>query len=285
MKELQRMDTFLWRVYSEYKILESNKGPIIVPDRDRDIIKTYNPLDEYSLPFKKRSKVFVAFANVEQNQSSIIEIFKEYGPLWLNNNLLSDINEEIRALKNAWEIYQAISEREIGKLKNIIKMINAYDRGVPEKLLPYNDAVNKTIDLIEFNTGLKKEPPIQLKLEKPYNINNEFYLNYSLFYLIELIIFRIKLNGGALPSYNKIVEDEKNPLGYSTIPSFDCKNLAAALWIQFYNLVTSYQKLIKCKNKYCKMYFEKDGKREYCSPSCKKAQNMRDWRASKKLKS
>ena len=63
MKELQRMDTFLWRVYSEYKILEFNKGPIIVPDRDRDIIKTYNPLDEYSQPFKKRSKVFVAFAN------------------------------------------------------------------------------------------------------------------------------------------------------------------------------------------------------------------------------
>ena len=80
-------------------------------------------------------------------------------------------------------------------------------------------------------------------------------------------------------------EDEKNPLGYSTIPSFDCKNLAAALWIQFYNLVTSYQKLIKCKNKYCKRYFEKDGKREYDSPSCKKAQNMRDWRARKKLKS
>ncbi|GAG98513.1 unnamed protein product, partial [marine sediment metagenome] len=161
MKELQRMDTFLWRVYSGYKILESNKGPIIVPDRDRDIIKTYKPLDEYSQPFKKRSKVFVAFANVEQNQSSIIEMFKEYGPLWLSNNLLSDINEEIRALKNAWEIYQAISEREIGKLKNMIKIINTYNRGVPEKLRPYNEAVDKKVDLIEFSTGLKKEPPIQ----------------------------------------------------------------------------------------------------------------------------
>lgn len=327
MKELPRPGALLWKVYKEYDIFPQKDDVAIVPNYEAGVAKAYNSIiNDNSVSSAKRVKLFVEFANVKQNQSSILKIFKEHGALWTNENLLSDVYEEVRALKNAWDIYEALFNNKTSQLKDIIKLTNITDKETHQDLKQENtdtsddlkygngegldnlksgskeshddpdkdnkenhDKLNsgrkeadKEVDLLLIRSGLKKEPLVKIRLEKPYTRDDEFYNSHSFFYLIELIIFKIRVNKGALPSYIKITKDIENPLGYSVTSAFDCKSLAAALWIQFYSLIVNRHKLVKCKNETCSNFFNRDGKREYCSLSCKKAQNMRDWRTRKK---
>lgn len=81
---------------------------------------------------------------------------------------------------------------------------------------------------------------------------------------------------GAIPYYTKIIESDENILGYSMLPTFECNNLAAALWIQFYNILNNNQEIAECA--FCGLPFVKKGRSLYCDKRCKNNKNVNDYR-------
>lgn len=291
-----------WRVYKEYITMETDGKLGIIPDFDKGISKIYNPnKPEEAKTKKRRLSVLYAFEKVKKTKEDVIKFAKEYGLLWTDRKkIISDeicgesidyIYDEAEAVKKSLEIYRAVRNGDLEKLKILIKLIDKseFDKQLYEVRIGHSilDAAKEEYRTVVARIGLKKEPVIQFDLEKNARIDLIVYNYIAFCYLSELVTDKIEINGSAIPYYSKIVNSDENPFSYTFIPTLECKNLATAIWIQLYNILALGQKTRVCKNEYCQAIFPRKGKTAYCSPECKRNKNMRDhWERvnNKKLK-
>lgn len=310
MEVLNNWKGLNWPIYDEYEIVNIDNKEYLTPVFIKGIKKSYNPNNVNSNVFPNRSvTLFLEFAKINPDKNTdILKMINQYGLLWderhstkkgtVKGDLLDNIKDEIFALKKALEIYRALKGYKIDKLFNLIKLKdnseiyrNLYrtcyaEFNVSSEITDFSSknikkikeevSENKTANSFIITAGIKKEPVIEIDVEKYKKKETAVIRLAAYLYLIELITDRIKRCGGAIPYYVKITESEKNFLGYSILPSFECSNLAAALWIQFYNIISTNQEIAECKN--CGEQFKKEGKTLYCSKTCKNTKNKRDSR-------
>lgn len=281
-----------WQVYKEYIIREVGGELGIIPDFDNGIAKTYNPnRPEEKKTNKRRLSVLFAFEKVKKTQEDVIKFAKEYGLLWTDrkkiiaNEICGEsieyIYDEIEAVKKSLEIYRAARKGDFEKLKSLIKLIDKsefnkqfYEVRIGRNILNTTKEEYRTV---VAKVGIKKEPVIQFDLEKNAKIDLTVYNYITFCYLAELVTDKIEINGCAIPYYSKIISSDASPFSYTFIPTLECRNLATAIWIQLYNILTLGQKTRVCKNEYCQAIFRRKGKTAYCSPQCKRNKNMRDY--------
>lgn len=313
MEFIKNWNGLFWRVYNEYKIVRIDNRDYILPVFDQGIRKSYNPnIDDSKIFSNRRNSLFLEFVKINtENNIDIINLVNQYGLLWtdrhstkkgkISGDLLSDIKDEIFALKKALEIYRALKARKIEKLHDLIKLkkrSEIYGKLYKTYYVEFDDTsekldfssknIKKVKEIPEdtnenyfiISAEIKKEPIIEIEIEKYKEKELAAIRPASYLYLIELITDRIKRFGGAIPYYIKISVSKKNILGYSMLSTFECNNLAAALWIQFYNIININQEIAECA--YCGLQFEKHGKSLYCNKTCKNNKNVRDSRRRNK---
>ncbi|MCL4386453.1 MAG: hypothetical protein M1326_09125 [Cyanobacteria bacterium] len=309
MEFIKNWNGLEWRIYNEYKITNIGSKDYIIPVFSNGIRKSYNPNIDDTRPLSnRRNNLFLEFAKIDQeNNDEIINLINQYGLLWtekhsikkgeISGDPLSDFKDEIFALKKALDIYRALKSRKIGKLYDLIKfkkrqavfsnLHKAYkvefgDNTEKQDLSSKNIKSAKEIsedsddNYFIINAGIKNEPVIEIEIEKNKEKELAAFMPAAYLYLIELISDRINRSRGAIPYYIKITESEKNILGYSMLPTFECNNLAAALWIQFYNIINKNQEIAECA--FCGLPFVKEGRSLYCNKICKNNKNVSDYR-------
>lgn len=289
MKNLSTMLGLKWDVYKNYYFIEKNNKTYITADFTEDNIqRSYYP-NEYKREKKRRKFLFIEFAEAEPDKKNVFNLVKNFGLLKTstadnkqNNNeikgdLLEDIFLEIKALKKAWQIYKGtIDLHFFSELKRIIKF-----KSIEEETDYSNPKANIKKQII-VEQVLETDPFTYITVNKNEKLDSDIYQLSAMQYLLNTISNNIKINGGAIPTYFAIYltdAETDETLNCSFVPNLECNNLAASLWIQFYNFISNGPVLIKCKNDRCKEVFLKEGKKEYHNENCRIAQNMRDyWR-------
>lgn len=91
-----------------------------------------------------------------------------------------------------------------------------------------------------------------------------------------------KLKKGVFLSSYGIPPGDNEPLSFSIFPSLECRDLASAMWLQFFIVLKNGIRLKPCKNENCPGFVE-EGRREYCDNGdrCKRAKNQREYRRRK----
>lgn len=298
-----------WPVYNNYYLVEAN-GKQLIQGFTKSGFEKYNPLYRDG---RLNLTLFRKFVEVPEKADDIFLFVKKYGLLWADEenkprgkeNSVSDIMKELRLFKKANMLYELllrlkdnpddqevietfnniIEYRDIETLYSSKKIKVVYKENLKE---PYwknpepglvrvkSKELDKERDIVVIKPELKND----LKVISKHNLNGTARHKRAISSYLTFTVMN-KLEEGISLSYHGIPAREDESLNFSVYPSLECRDLASAMWLQFYLVLQGKIRLKPCKNENCNRFIE-EGKKEYCSPSCKKAKNQRGRRKRRK---
>lgn len=304
-----------WPIYKSYYLNKRGSKNFIIADIDKGLLNSYNPVINIrrNKPVKS-NKLFTKFAPKEITEEKIINLSNKYGLPWDINFLerkygvpgapIELISKELSTLSTALRVFKACQKNQIDELKKYVtitaqreyyrkhikKMTEKDLKKIKEIRTDNTDFISKEKYLIgdknKINISiLKNESFLEFDLEDKIFDREELreILRASvLFWLSELITDNIRDNEGLNLYYSRIHKDDDSFPEYSILPVFRSSNLIGVLWVQFFNVFTTNQKVDICKNDTCDELFLKYGRREYCSDKCRNLHNIRILRKKKK---
>ncbi len=289
-----------WPVYNNYYLVEAN-GKQLIQGFTESGFEKYNPLYRDG---RLNLTLFRQFVEVPEKADDIFLFVKKYGLLWVDKeskprgeeNSVSDIMEELRLFKKVNMLYELLlrlkdnpdDQEAIGSVSNIVEyyqdLLYQNVRILPKTNKPYYIDPKPGIYRVkeegeeDYSDYYYIKPFLEndLLLTSQRNLDGLARNKRAISsYLVSTVIN--KLEEGISPSYHGIPAREDESLNFSVYPSLECRDLASAMWLQFYIVLQGKIRLKPCKNENCNRFIE-EGKKEYCSPSCKKAKNQRDRR-------
>lgn len=269
-----------WPVYNEYFLVEVNGKQLIQGFADSGVEK-YNPLYRKG---RLNLTLFREFVETSENPDDILNFVKKYGLLWKDEeirwlgmeNAVEEIVGELRLFKKVTMLYELLLKlKENPNDQEALTTLNSVVEYKKWTIRPFFTIEDKR-EVVFIHPVLPVDQQIKI-LSRPNEertIRNKRAISSYLAYLTGK-----KLEKGVFPSYHGIPARDGEPQSFSVYPSLECRDLASAMWLQFYMVLQGEIRLKPCKNENCPGFVE-EGRREYCDNDdrCKRAKNQRDRR-------
>lgn len=249
-----------WEIH---KPIEKEYSDLIVPKLNIKAVKEYDPFEVKNL--------YLAFLDLDYSNESILDFVNTYGYLeqTLPEEMLLNKKNLISSIVRNYETFSIREiKAEIEKLQSLKKLYEAIEKDNLDFLKSYREEVLNERELIIDN--LNEEGNLEKRLLK--EANRENYKAPIKQWARETLAERFNFYGRIHDNYTSLISTNN---GYVT--RYLCRNLLAAIYLQFAWHISEEKEFRRCKNDKCNILFDvpASSRQVFHSKSCKNTYNSR----------